>query len=152
MQVSGRAGRAAQTEGGSASEVLIQTRYPQHPLYASLMAHDYDRYADRLLEERQMAGLPPFLFQALLRAEARELDIALDFLQQAATCVEHPGIVINDPIPMTMTRVANVDRAQLLLESASRPALQAFLKVWMEALREIKTRARWSLEVDPVDI
>jgi len=60
--------------------------------------------------------------------------------------------VINDPIPMTMTRVANVDRAQLLLESASRPALQAFLKVWMEALREIKTRARWSLEVDPVDI
>jgi primosomal protein N' (replication factor Y) len=152
MQVSGRAGRAAQKEGGSASEVLIQTRYPQHPLYASLMAHDYDRFADRLLEERQMAGLPPFLFQALLRAEARELDIALDFLQQAATCVEHPGIVINDPIPMTMTRVANVDRAQLLLESASRPALQAFLKVWMEALREIKTRARWSLEVDPVDI
>jgi len=152
MQVSGRAGRAAQKEGGSASEVLIQTRYPQHPLYGSLMAHDYDRFADRLLEERQMAGLPPFLFQALLRAEARELEIALDFLQQAATCVEHPGIVINDPIPMTMTRVANVDRAQLLLESASRPALQAFLKVWMEALREIKTRARWSLEVDPVDI
>nr|MBV0880662.1 primosomal protein N' [Noviherbaspirillum sp. L7-7A] len=152
MQVSGRAGRAAQKEGGSASEVLIQTRYPQHPLYASLMAHDYDRFADRLLEERQMAGLPPFLFQALLRAEARELEIALDFLQQAATCVEHPGIVINDPIPMTMTRVANVDRAQLLLESGSRPALQAFLKVWMEALREIKTRARWSLEVDPVDI
>jgi primosomal protein N' (replication factor Y) len=152
MQVSGRAGRAAQKEGGSASEVLIQTRYPQHPLYASLMAHDYDRFADRLLEERQMAGLPPFLFQALLRAEARELETALDFLQQAATSVEHPGIVINDPIPMTMTRVANVDRAQLLLESASRPALQAFLKVWMEALREIKTRARWSLEVDPVDI
>jgi primosomal protein N' (replication factor Y) len=152
MQVSGRAGRAAQKEGGSASEVLIQTRYPQHPLYASLMAHDYDRFADRLLEERQMAGLPPFLFQALLRAEARELETALDFLQQAATSVEHPGIVINDPIPMTMTRVANVDRAQLLLESASRPALQAFLKVWMEALRGIKTRARWSLEVDPVDI
>ncbi|WP_194715566.1 primosomal protein N' [Noviherbaspirillum soli] len=152
MQVSGRAGRAAQKEGGSASEVLIQTRYPQHPLYAALMAHDYDRFADTLLEERQMAGLPPFLFQALLRAEARELEIALEFLQQAATCVEHPGIVINDPIPMTMTRVANVDRAQLLLESASRPALQAFLKVWMEALREIKTRARWSLEVDPVDI
>ena len=152
MQVSGRAGRAAQKEGGSASEVLIQTRYPQHPLYGALMAHDYDRFADGLLEERRMAGLPPFLYQALLRAEARELATALDFLQQAAASVEHPGIVINDPIPMTMTRVANVDRAQLLLESASRPALQAFLKVWMEALRDIKTRARWSLEVDPVDI
>jgi primosomal protein N' (replication factor Y) len=152
MQVSGRAGRAAQKEGGSASEVLIQTRYPQHPLYGALMAHDYDRFADRLLEERQMAGLPPFLYQALLRAEAKELSIALDFLQQAAACVEHPGIMINDPIPMTMTRVANVDRAQLLLESPSRPALQAFLKVWVGVLREMKTRARWSLEVDPVDI
>ncbi|MDB5756806.1 MAG: primosomal protein [Burkholderia sp.] len=152
MQVSGRAGRAAQKEGGSASEVLIQTRYTQHPLYGALMAHDYDRFANGLLEERQMAGLPPFLYQALLRAEARELSIALEFLQQAAESVEHPGIVINDPIPMTMTRVANVDRAQLLLESPSRPALQAFLKVWVGVLREMKSRARWSLEVDPVDI
>jgi primosomal protein N' (replication factor Y) len=152
MQVSGRAGRAAQKEGGSASEVMIQTRYPQHPLYAALMAHDYDRFANGLLEERQMAGLPPFLYQALLRAEAKELSIALEFLQQAAQSVEHPGIVINDPIPMTMTRVFNVDRAQLLLESPSRPALQAFLKVWVGVLREMKSRVKWSLEVDPVDI
>lgn len=152
MQVAGRAGRAAQKEGGNASDVLIQTRYPQHPLYGAVMAHDYDRFASGLLEERSQAGLPPFLYQALLRAEARELQTALDFLQQAAECVEHPGITINDPIPMTMTRVANVDRAQLLVESASRPALQAFLKVWMAALREMKVRVKWSLEVDPVDI
>jgi primosomal protein N' (replication factor Y) len=152
MQVAGRAGRAAQKEGGNVSEVLVQTRYPQHPLYAAVMAHDYDRFAASLLEERQQAGLPPFLYQALLRAEARELPVALDFLQQAAECVEHPGITINDPIPMTVTRVANVDRAQLLIESPSRPALQAFLKVWVATLRGIKTRAKWTLEVDPVDI
>jgi primosomal protein N' (replication factor Y) len=59
---------------------------------------------------------------------------------------------MNDPIPLTMTRVANVDRAQLLVESVSRPALQAFLKTWIGALRQIKTRVKWSLEVDPVDI
>lgn len=152
MQVAGRAGRAAQKEGGSASEVLIQTRYPQHPLYGAVMAHDYDRFATSLLEERRQAGLPPFIYQALLRAEARELQTALDFLQHATECIEHPGITINDPIPMTMTRVANVDRAQLLVESASRPALQAFLKDWLAVLRTVKTRARWSLEVDPVDI
>ena len=152
MQVAGRAGRVAQKEGGSASEVLIQTRYPQHPLYAAVMAHDYDDFAGALLAERQQAGLPPFIYQALLRAEAKELKTALDFLQFAATCIEHAGITINDPIPMTMTRVANVDRAQLLVECASRPALQAFLKDWIAALRATKTRARWSLEVDPVDI
>ena len=152
MQVAGRAGRVAQKEDGSASEELVQTRYPQHPLYSALMAHDYDRFATTLLQERQQAGLPPFIYQALLRAEARELAIALAFLQQAAQCVEHVGIIINDPIPMTMTRVANVDRAQLLVESASRPALQAFLKAWITELRKIKARVSWTLEVDPVDI
>jgi len=152
MQVSGRAGRAGQKEGGSASEVLIQTRYPQHPLYAALIAHDYDRFARALLEERREAGLPPYVFQALLRAEARELQTALDFLTHAAGMLSNPGITIHDPIPMTMTRVANVERAQLLVESVSRPALQAFLKEWMRALRAVKTRARWSLEVDPADI
>ena len=152
MQVAGRAGRAGQKEGGSASEVLIQTRYPQHPLYAAVMAHDYDRFAGGLLEERQHAGVPPFMYQALLRAEARELQTALDFLQQASECVPHPGITVHDPIPMSMTRVANVERAQLLVESTSRPALQACLKAWMPTLRGMKTRAKWSLEVDPVDI
>ncbi|NMM28309.1 MAG: primosomal protein N' [Glaciimonas sp.] len=152
MQVAGRAGRAAQKEGGSVSEVLIQTRYPQHPLYAAVVNHDYDHFANALLAERQQAHLPPYLYQALLRAEARELEIAIDFLKQAATAVEHAGIIINDPIPMTMTRVANVDRAQLLIECLSRPGLQAFLKIWLATLRKIKTRAKWSLEVDPVNI
>lgn len=152
MQVAGRAGRAAQKEGGSASEVLIQTRYPQHPLYAAVRSHDYDTFATELLEERQQASFPPFIYQALLRAEAKEIQIALDFLHDAIARVDYPGITMNDPIPMTMTRVANVDRAQLLVECTSRPALQAFLKVWIAALREMKTRVRWSLEVDPVDI
>jgi len=152
MQVAGRAGRVAQKEGGSASEVLIQTRYPQHPLYSAVRKHDYDTFAGELLEERQQACFPPFMYQALLRAEAKELKIALDFLHQAIDCVEHDGITMNDPIPMTMTRVANIDRAQLLVECSSRPALQAFLKVWISTLRELKSRVRWSLEVDPVDI
>jgi primosomal protein N' (replication factor Y) len=152
MQVAGRAGRIAQKEGGNLSEVLIQTRYPQHPLFAAVVAHDYDRHAMALLKERQQAALPPFLYQALLRAEAPELQQAMDFLEMASTCLDHPGITMNDPIPMTMTRVANVDRAQLLVESTSRPALQAFLKNWIAALRATKARVRWSIEVDPLDI
>jgi primosomal protein N' (replication factor Y) len=152
MQVAGRAGRAARTEGGSASEVLIQTRYPQHPLYDAVVRHDYDHFASALLEEREQAALPPYLFQALLRAEAPELATAIEFLTIARDCVEHPGITINDPIPMSMTRVHNVDRAQLLVESPSRPMLQAFLKEWLLTLREMKSRVKWSLEVDPLDI
>ena len=152
MQVAGRAGRAARTEGGSVSEVLIQTRYPQHPLYAALMAHDYEHFATSLLVERKQAALPPYMYQALLRAEAPELATAIAFLEQARDSMAHPGVTVNDPIPMSMTRVANVERAQLLLESASRPVLQAFLRAWLAQLRAMKSRLKWSLEVDPLDI
>ena len=152
MQVAGRAGRAARLEGGSVSEVLIQTRYATHPLYSAVVNHDYERFATSLLDERRQAALPPYLHQALLRAEAPELANAIAFLEAARDCIDNDAITINDPIPMTMTRVHNVDRAQLLIESASRPALQAFLKEWLAALRAMKTRVKWSLEVDPLDI
>jgi len=147
MQVAGRAGRA-----GLESEVLIQSRYCQHPLYGAVMRHDYDRFAGSLLEERHQAALPPYMYQALLRAEAPELATAIAFLEAARDAIPSDTVVINEPIPMTMTRVHNVDRAQLLVESNSRPALQAFLNEWVDALRAMKTRVRWSLEVDPLDI
>ncbi|MFC5510648.1 primosomal protein N' [Massilia jejuensis] len=147
MQVAGRAGRA-----GNASEVLIQTRYAAHPLYSAVVRHDYDRFAGSLLEERRQAALPPYMYQALLRAEAPELATAIAFLEEARAILPSDAVTLNDPIPMTMTRVQNVDRAQLLAESASRPALQAFLKEWLSLLRAVKTRVRWSLEVDPLDI
>jgi primosomal protein N' (replication factor Y) len=147
MQVAGRAGRA-----GLASEVLIQTRYAQHPLYAAVVRHDYDRFAMNLLEERHQAALPPYMYQALLRAEAPELATAIAFLEEARDILPTDAVTLNDPIPMTMTRVHNVDRAQLLVESPSRPALQAYLKEWLALLRGMKSRVRWSLEVDPLDI
>ncbi len=153
MQVAGRAGRAAGTNASApSSEVLLQTRYPQHPLYRALLAHDYIGFAQSTLDERRAAGLPPFAYQALLRAEARSLQDALDFLQQARALAPADGIVLNEPVPMTVTRVAGVERAQLLVESTSRPQLQAFLRPWIQALRQLKSRLRWSLEVDPVDI
>jgi primosomal protein N' (replication factor Y) len=92
------------------------------------------------------------MYQALLRAEAPELATAIAFLEAARDSLVWDAVMINDPIPMTMTRVHNVDRAQLLVESSSRPALQAFLREWVEILRAMKSRVRWSLEVDPLDI
>ena len=153
MQVAGRAGRAAVSEHSeSQAEVLIQTRYPQHPLYQALLKHDYPGFANAMLSERRAAHLPPYAFHALLRAEAKSLSLALDFLTQARELIPHPGVSINEPVPMTITRVAGVERAQLLLESASRTQLQAFLRPWMQALRALKTKANWMLEVDPIDI
>jgi primosomal protein N' (replication factor Y) len=152
MQVAGRAGRAMGHGRMSPSEVLVQTRYAQHPLYRALLTHDFPGFAATTLEERRSAGLPPFVFQALLRAEAKTLQSALAFLQQARNLLPHHDIVINDPVPMAITRIAGFERAQLLLESNSRATLQNFLRTWVQALRKQPTRLRWTLEVDPIDI
>ncbi|WP_176109935.1 primosomal protein N' [Paraburkholderia youngii] len=151
MQVSGRAGRA-----GLPGEVLVQTRYPRHALYHALGRHDYVGFANSTLAERRDAHLPPFVYQALLRAEGRTLEAALAFLQQAAAeLAQIPAaerVTVYDAVPLTIVKVMHVHRAQLLIESASRAALQATLRAWQPLLRALKGVLRWNLEVDPLDI
>jgi len=151
MQVAGRAGRA-ELKG----EVLIQTQYPDHPLFAAVVAHDYPGFATEQLKEREQAGFPPYAFQAMLRAEAPEMAEAIAFLKVAATLPvtgDHENVLIYDPVPMRMARLANLERGQLLVESHSRPALQAFLPQWREAIAGLKapSKLRWHIEVDPLE-
>jgi primosomal protein N' (replication factor Y) len=149
MQVAGRAGRA-ETPG----EVLIQTRYPEHPLYQALVRHDFRGFAERLLAERDQAGFPPFVFEACLRAEARRMTDAVAFLEQARDAAPEapPGLTMYDPVPMMLARHNGWERAQVLLQAGSRRALQGFLKAWSTALYDLKAGAvRWHLDVDPLE-
>jgi primosomal protein N' (replication factor Y) len=150
MQVGGRSGRA-----DLPGEVLIQTEYPDHALYRALAAHDYQRFAASQLDERRIAGFPPFSYQAMLRAEGREMAQALDFLAAARSMAEPlaAGVALYDPIPMRMQRLMTLERGQLLVESLNRPTLQAFLARWMERLYAMKIPAglRWHLDVDPLE-
>jgi primosomal protein N' (replication factor Y) len=63
------------------------------------------------------------------------------------------AISLYDPVPMRMARLKNLERAQLLVESSSRPALQNFLTAWMEQLHSLKVPRdlRWHLDVDPLE-
>ena len=148
-QVAGRAGR-----GDMQGEVLIQTEFPQHPLYAALQRQDYAAFARDLLAERRQAGFPPFVCQALLRAEAPKLETALAYLARAARIAKTlaRGVTIYDPVPAGMVRLAGRERAQLLVQAESRVRLQSFLAAWHARLAaEPSTRARWSLDVDPLE-
>ncbi len=164
MQSAGRAGRdgawlAAQ---GSTAEMWIQTHHPQHPLFDALRRHDYPAFAARQLAERQAAGMPPFSFQALLRADARTQEAAQAFLQAASSAAESlpeaARVMRYPPVPLAVQRVANVERAQMLVESDSRAALQRLLAGWqplLHALRrtpEGKGIIRWLVDVDPQSI
>jgi primosomal protein N' (replication factor Y) (superfamily II helicase) len=156
MQAAGRAGRDAAQAG--ASEMWVQTWNPKHPLFTSLRKHDYPAFAAQQLKEREQAGMPPFGFQALLRADARTQEAAQAFLNAASAAsqglegAEH--VTLYSAVPMGVQRIANVERAQLLVESASRGALQRFLSAWQPVLQATKEKGliRWAVDVDPLVI
>ena len=162
MQAGGRAGRDAARSGQS--EMWVQTFHPQHPLFAALKTHDYPKFAAQQLEERKAAGLSPFGFSALVRAEAKAQDVAQGFLNAAiaaalaAELEGHDHITAYPAVPMTILRIANIERAQMLVESASRTALQRFLAAWQPVLfetrkqGEFKSLIRWAIDVDPLAI
>lgn len=162
MQAGGRAGRDARHS--EASEMWVQTFHPAHPLFEALKKHDYPGFATQQLAEREAAGMSPFGFSALVRAEARAQDVAQGFLNAAAAQAEaqqltgHEQVTAYPAVPMTIQRVANIERAQMLVESPSRAALQRFLAAWQPTLFETRQQAefksliRWAIDVDPIAI
>ena len=162
LQAAGRAGRAA--EVARQSEMWVQTANPAHPLFGALKAHDYVRFANSQLREREMAGLPPFAHLALLRAEAREAAVAEGFLraarEQAQALTLEQGlaevVTLYAPVPPHIARVAGHERRQMLVESTSRVALQRLLADWSAGLPAMRAAhkgiVRWAIDVDPLTI
>ena len=156
MQAAGRAGRDASR--AEASEMWVQTWHPTHPLFAALRKHDFTAFAAQQLEEREAASMPPFAYQALVRADARTQETAQEFLrtvsEASAQLPEAPQVTVYPPVPMTVQRVADVERAQMVVESTSRVALQRFLAAWHPLLQDsrIKGLIRWAIDVDPLAI
>lgn len=149
-QVAGRAGR-----GSVPGEVLIQTQFPTHPLYQAVQAHDYRGFAQSLLDEREHARFPPFVYQAVLRAESPKLEQALAFLGEAARLAAGmaEGVDVFEPTPATMERLKGQERAQLLVQSSTRSLLHVFLNQWTDRLAQMRAYgARWAIDVDPMSV
>jgi primosomal protein N' (replication factor Y) (superfamily II helicase) len=168
MQAGGRAGRDA--EQSARSEMWVQTFHPSHPLFEALKKHDYPAFAEQQLKERLEAGLPPSTFQALIRSDARAQSVAQAFLNHANAQLQSlEGLGTQDAsalaevsvypaVPMSIQRVANVERAQMLIESASRKALHRVLELLQEQLHASRSKPqhkgliRWLVDVDPLAI
>lgn len=163
MQAGGRAGRDVALDG---AEMWVQTYSPQHALYTALARHDYAAFAASQLNERRSAGLPPYIAQALLRAEAHTQAAAQAFLQLALQALQtdpasqalRDQASLYSPVPMPLARVADVERAQLLIECASRTQLQRLLALWARLLPPLRRHStcrgllRWAIDVDPQGI
>ncbi|MGR9087659.1 MAG: primosomal protein N' [Gammaproteobacteria bacterium] len=152
VQVSGRAGRADKR-----GKVILQTRHPDHPLLTTLIHQGYDRFAEMALEERRAANLPPYNYQALLRAQAAEIEKPREFLTVVKNLAERINTgqtQILGPIAAPMARRAGRYRHQLLFQDGRRSALHALLDTLVPEIEKLKLakHVRWSLDVDPVDL
>ncbi|MEX2132414.1 MAG: primosomal protein N' [Pseudohongiellaceae bacterium] len=157
FQVAGRAGRASRP-----GEVIIQTRHPAHPILQSLIRQDYHATAGLLLEDRRSASMPPFSHLALYRAEAGDIRLPAEFLQEIRNMLEQSGknrsgsarTVVSGPVPAPMERKAGRYRMQLLLQAGNRTSLQSLLAAVTPEIEQLKLakKVRWSVDVDPLDL
>lgn len=158
VQVAGRAGRHS-----GKGLVIVQTDYPEQPVYQALLRHDYEGFANAQLALREAAGLPPYSHQALLTTQARELPVAMGFLEQARELaqgwmqdngMQEGEVALYDPVALRVVRVAGMCRAQLLVESGNRVSLHRLLSGWLPLLgaRHGAGALRWQIEVDPLEI
>ena len=151
MQVSGRAGRA-----DKAGRVLIQTQLPHHPVLTAVQAQDYCLFAQQQLAERAPFFLPPYGFQAAIRADALNIDDAIQFLNDIKAVTEAwipAGVSVWGAVPMLMVRLAERERAQVFLESASRKDLHHAISLWQQVLQNHRDgKIRWSIDVDPMEM
>jgi len=155
VQVAGRAGRADRP-----GEVLIQSRHASHETLQSLANKSYSEFSEIQLQERMDAQLPPFSHLCLLRAEASEMQPALQFLDEIAKFCEsfsqYHSLPIDQlgPLPAPMEKRAGKYRVQLLLNSTKRGKLQALLSHLCTELESMKIprSVRFSIDVDPQDL
>lgn len=157
MQVAGRAGRS---EEAGESKVIIQTNYPDAAPYKYLRNADVDGFLEEIKNERQVVGLPPFSYQALVHGEHKTLQLAMDMLKDAAQLAKSDKIwpakvMISDVIPRAMVRIAGKERAQMLVESENRQDLQKSIEILQHYLTEAHTKRKgvgWYIERDPISI
>lgn len=149
-QVSGRSGRAL-IEG----DVLIQTNFPNHPIFHYLKNHDFSGYADLLLEERKQMNLIPYSYMAILTVQAKAFSCVEEFIDKAIAEIGKIKTEVNffGPVRPTLERLKGFERVQIIFQSNDRNDLHRFLGQWMNAIQnltEIK-RVKFSLDVDPID-
>jgi len=148
IQVAGRAGR-----GDKAGRVLIQTLQPDNPLLLKLVKDGYHSFAQSLLQERKMMGLPPYSHAALIRCEGKTLAATTQALKDAvAHLPAGHKLAVLGPIDAPMSKKNSRYHSQLLLLAKERAQLHHILKLWWQPVLALPSTKylKLTLDIDPI--
>lgn len=154
LQVAGRAGREEKS-----GRVILQSHHTEHPLVQTLMYQGYHAFAECILRERHVTQLPPYRYLALIRAESKRAELAVEFLRLARQKAEQlsapsPHLHYLGPLPAMLEKRGDRFRYQLQFNSAQRGPLQALLTELAQQLEQdaLGKRVRWAIDVDPQEM
>ena len=143
-QAAGRAGR-----GEKPGEVFIQTRNPNHPVIAALVAGDRDAFYDAETAQRKSAGAPPFgRFAAIIISseDEREAIEAARAVGGAAPQVD--GMHVYGPAPAPLAMLRGRYRQRLLVHAQRSVEVQNIIREWLGGL-QFPRGVRVAVDVDP---
>jgi primosomal protein N' (replication factor Y) len=150
VQVAGRSGRAK-----IRGEVIIQTNFTEHPTYQAVQSQDYQRFADEQLQERKELDFPPFIYQAVLRAESKNLKLLQKFMQSSFEIAKKISDVVEvfQPVRPYMEKINGFERANIYFHAKDRVRLNnilSHLKLKINQLKD-KNNVKWHIDVDPIE-
>ena len=151
-QVSGRAGRDKKP-----GRVILQSYCPDHPQIEEIVTGSYEKFAQKLLEERKAYKIPPFSYQAKIFAESPKSLTSRDFILNLLNKSKideklKSNLRIVGPLPSIMEKKSGVFRWELSIFSTNRSDLHKFLDVMQSRLYhpKLSKSVRWSIDVDPL--
>ncbi len=152
VQVAGRAGRSER--GG---EVIVQTLHADEPAIRYAVEHDYTRFAEGELPNRQAVGLPPYcrLVRIVIRHESpiRCEEAAEELAKRLRELLGVPGDSVRmiGPMIAPIARIRNQHRWHIMLFCSQPGHIQRLLYDHMDRLsREI--HAELIADVDPTNL
>ncbi|WOE74167.1 primosomal protein N' [Alterisphingorhabdus coralli] len=143
-QVAGRAGRAEKP-----GRVLVQTRNPEAPVIAALIAGDRDAFYAAELASREMAMMPPFgrlgalIISSEDQAEANE---AARMIGHSAP--DFDGFTVYGPAPAPLSMLRGRYRFRLLVHARRTVPMQKAIRDWLDPIK-LPQGVRVALDVDP---
>lgn len=143
-QAAGRAGR-----GEKPGEVFIQTRNPNHPVIAALVAGDRDAFYDAETEQRKSAGAPPFgRFAAIIISSEDEREAIEAARAIGAAAPQADGMYIYGPAPAPLAMLRGRYRQRLLVHAQRSVEMQAIIREWLGGI-QFPRSVRVGVDVDP---
>ncbi|MCA6237140.1 MAG: primosomal protein N' [Phenylobacterium sp.] len=143
-QATGRAGRRDRP-----GRALVQTWAPDHPVMQALRAQDRDAFVRTELDERELAGLPPFGRLAAVVVSGRDPAALEAFVREAAAAAPNAeGVEIYGPADAPLALVRGRRRKRFLVRADRQVDLSAYMGAWRARLKP-RGSIRVTIDIDP---